>query len=307
MNSDNHEPLPSLAVTYRTNKSFSAFLDGITLSVVGILVVVVGMMYMTQIKVNTSADVLQICLEGGILYGATVSIYLLLRSFSRRKGMTTEAWGNAFSAVERNNNWIVDKGIANKTATYCREWEKNELNDSRERILADAGITLEVFNQNYLKYSVKEIKRKYAELSEFELKTIRRAKRAKRLHYNEDYLSVYNKYGHRKSPSQRLTTKTIERLNTLRILITTAITSLFGVSMALELITDFSLATAVMCLVKIIIILFFGTVGMVGGYNMTAVKAVEEMNIKADEQNRFIKWCGVDLPPKENAVTEQIS
>lgn len=304
MNSDNHEATPSMAYKYRTSKSFSAFLDGITLGVVGILVVGIGLLYMTQINVNTDIDLFQLGLESGILYGATVSIYLLLRSFSRRKGIATDAWGNAFAAVERNNDWIVSNGIANKTTDYCRDWEVTELESSRERILADAGITLKDFEEKYLKYTIGEIKKKYKELSKFELKTICRTKRAKRLHFNEDYLSVYNKYGKRKSPSQRITTKTIERLTTVRILITTAITSVFGVSMVLQLITDFSLATVVMCLVKIIIILIFGTVGMVGGYNMTAVKAVEEMNIKVDEQNRFIKWCGIELPPKEHEPTD---
>lgn len=299
MNRDNNSTMPVMMHQYRTNKSFSAFLDGITLGVVGILVIVIGMLYVTQINVNTEISLLQLGLESGILYGATVSIYLLLRSFARRKGIATDAWGKAFMAVERNNDWIVDKGIANKTTEYCRAWEDTELDSSRERILADAGITLVEFNEKYLKYTTKEIKKKYNALSDFEFKTICRAKKAKRLHFNEDYLSVYNKYGKRKSPSQRITTKTLERLTIIRFLITTAFTSILGVSMALQLVNDFTFATVVMCLVKIILVLISGTVGMVGGYNMTAVKAVEEMHTKVDEQNRFIKWCGVDLPPKE--------
>ncbi len=302
MNSDNNL-LPPMEKRYRTNKTFSSVLDGITLSVVGILVIIIGMLYMTQISVNADIDLLTLGLESGVLYGATVSIYLLLRSFARRKGVATEAWGNAFAAVERNNDWIITKGIADKTKEYCKKWEEDELDGSRERILADAGIELKDFNEKYLKYTIKEIKAKYNTLSKFEIKIIKRAKRTKRLRFNEDYLSVYNKYGKRKSPSQRMTVKSMERFNTVRTLFTTAITSVLGVSMALQLITDFSLATVIMCLVKIAIILIFGTIGMVGGYNMTAVKAVEEMNIKADEQVRFIKWCGVDLPPKETKET----
>lgn len=336
MNSDNNKPLPMTPQRYRTSKSFATFLDGMTLGVVGILIVVIGMLYVTQISVNTEISLLQLGLESGILYGATVSIYLLLRSFAKRKGIATDAWGNAYAAVERNNNWIVSQGIADKATEYCRSWEDDELNSSRERILADAGITLAEFNEKYLKYSVKEIKKIYCfkkpaevpilaehppneepvpeappegdgdkpkveSLSKFQFKTICRAKRTKRLHFNEDYLSVNNKYGKRMAPSQRITTKAMDRLKVGQILITTALTSVLGVSMALQLATDFSFATVVMCLVKIIIVLVFGTVGMVGGYNLTAVHAVEEMNIKVDEQNRFIKWCGADLPPKETA------
>lgn len=303
MNSNNDSLLPPMEKRYRSSKTFSAVLDGITLGVVGILVIIIGMLYMTKISVNANIDLLTLGLESGVLYGATVSIYLLLRSFARRKGVATEAWGNAFAAVERNNNWIISNGVADKTKEYCKKWEEEELDGSRERILADAGIALKDFNELYLKYTVREIKAKYTTLSKFEIKTIKRAKRTKRLRFNEDYLSVYNKYGRRKSPSQRITVKSMERLNTVKTFITTAITSVLGVSMALQLITDFSLATVIMCLVKVAIILIFGTIGMVGGYNMTAVRAVEEMNIKADEQVRFIKWCGIDLPPKETKET----
>lgn len=302
MNRENSSYMPVYASTYRTNKTFASLVDGFTLGVVGILIVVIGMLYMTQIDVNSNISIFQIGLESVILYGATVSINLLLRSFARRKGMATDMWSKAFAAVARNNDWIVSKGIANKTTEYCRAWEDAELNSSRERILADAGISLAEFNEKYLKYTVKEIKKGYSDLSKFERSTIRRAKRCSRLHFNEDYLSVYSRDGKRKSPSQLMTTKAAEHWTIVRILITTAITSVLGVSMALTLITDFSFATIVMCLVKIIIVLLSGTVGMVGGYNMTAVRAVEEMNIKVDEQNRFIKWCGYELPPKE---TEQ--
>ncbi len=292
-------PAPTLTVRYGTSRSFSVFLDSVTLGVVGLLIIVVDLLYMTQIDANTEMSLVQFTLEGGILYAATVSIYLLLRSFARRKGTATEAWRNAFAAVERNNDWIVSQGIAGRIKEYCRKWEGEELAGSRERVLADAGISLADFNEKYMKYTPAEIKKVYPELSKFEFKTICRAMRVKRLRYNENYLSVYNRYGKRESPSQRLSTKTLERISTLRILVTTAITSVLGVSVSLQLVNDFSRATILMAVIKISIILISGVIGMVGGYNMMAVKAVEEMRKKEIDQNLFIKWCGYDLPPKE--------
>lgn len=290
---------------YTDSKPFATLLDGITLGVVGLLIVVIGMLYMTQINVNMGIDLLQLGIESAVLYGATIAIYLLLRSFAWRKGTITEGWRTAFKGIIKNNDWIVANSLTTKATEYCRDWEEKELAATRERILADAGVTLAEFNEKYQQYTVKEIKTKYTELSEAQFKVIKQAKRIRRLRYNEEYLSVNDKYGRRKSPSGGITTKTMNRLTIARVCISVAFTSLLGVSMALSLATDFSFATVVMCFIKIIIVVVSGVVGMVGGYNMAAVRAVAEMNAKINEQNRFIKWCGVDLPPKESTSTEK--
>lgn len=287
--------LPPKVTKYKTSKAFSSFVDGITLTVVGLLIVVIVLLYLTQISLNTGIDLLQFGFQSLVLYLASLSIYFLLRSFARRKGRMTDGWQNAFKLIEKLNAKIVATGAAERTPEYCRAWETAELDGSRERILADAGIKLADFNELYLKYGPGEIKKKFPALTKFERKIIRKAKRLKRLHYNENYLSVNNSYGRRKAPNQYISTKTIEVFNGLQKAITMLFTAVFGVTLCVNLVSEPSLATVVMCLVKIIIVLISGAVGMAGGYNITSVKAVDEMNNKIDEQRRFLKWCGQEV------------
>lgn len=288
------------------NKTFAGLLDGLTLTVAGILIVVIFMVYMTQVSFNSSVDWKDAGFESGLMYICTVSFYLLLRSYSARKGRATEAYLKATERIERNNDEIVGRSFAGHTHEYCRAWEEEELNGAREHVLADAGIKLEEFCGEYCKYNKKELGKKFPGLSEFQRKTILRAKRIKRLKYDESYLSVYDKHGRRCAPSGGFTTRKMKRLQLVQTLVTTALTSALSISMALSIVEDPSFATVVMCLVKIVIIIGSGIWGMIGGYNMSAVREVEEMGAKADEQARFIKWCesvkqgGKILPPDTN-------
>jgi len=289
-NNNDFKPEPSRIERFKSSKSFSVFLDGVTLFVVGVLVIIVAMLYFTQIGINTGATIAEVGFEFAILYGATVAIYMLLRSFARRKGRATEGYAAAFKTIESNTDKIISTGAAAHISEYCREWEESELDNTRERILADVGIPLADFKRNYVRLTKKEIRAAFPKLSKIERKTIERAKKIKRLKYNENYLSVYDKRGHRRSPSQFVSTKTLERLKVVQVLITTAISLIFGVTIALDVITNFTFATVVMCLIKIAVILASGVMGMIGGYNMTSNAEVEEMKIKAKEQDRFMKW-----------------
>lgn len=42
---------------------------------------------------------------------------------------------------------------------------------------------------------------------------------------------------------------------------------------------------------------------MIGGWNMSSVREVEELNAKADEQERFQKWCEITPEKHEKAAS----
>ena len=271
--------------------SFQNIMDGITLTAVVVLFIVIFLVYLTQVSLDTNISWKQITTEGVLMYACTVSIYLLLRSYSMRKGRLTDEFLKSVDLIEANNDIIVSKGYAGKAAEYCRKWEEDELKSVRTHILADAGIKFEDYEKEYCKYDKKELFEKFPELTEYQKKIISIAQKVKRLKYDESYLSVYDKCGKRISPSGIIRVKTLNRWKTVQILITSAISSVFSISLAREIIADPTFATIVTCLVKVVIILIFGVWGMVGGYQMSAVKEVAEMKAKADEQKRFIKYC----------------
>ena len=291
------------ALIPKKNRNFSSLIDGMTLSVAAILIIVIFMMYLTEVSFNGNINWKDVSFSGLLMYIFTVSFYFLLRSFSGRKGRQTPNYLKAQERIEQNNDKIVQSGYAARTREYCRAWEDAELDSARSHVLADAGIKLADFKNEYCKYNEGELTAAFPDLTEYQRETIARAKRIKRLRYDESYLSVYDKHGRRKAPSGGFTTRFMKRVQTLQTLITTALSSIFSVYIALDIIANPSFATVVMCLVKIVIILGCGAWGMIGGWNMSSVREVEELGAKADEQERFIKWCEI-TPQKEKTASE---
>ena len=279
-------------VRIRKNRNFQDFIDGITLTAIAALIVVVIMLYITTISFSTDFSLKQIGFEGVILYFATISISILSRAYARRKGRNTKQYAHAFERVEANNQAIIDNGYSAKASTYCRKWEEEELRSSRLKVLSCVGISVDDFENKYVKYNKRELTAKYPELSKDEIKTILTAKKIKRLRYDESYLTVSDKVYGRHSPSGGFKTRTVDKINTAQLFITGAVSCGFSASLVMEVVADPSWATIVTCAIKVIMIIIFGVFGIVNGYNLSAVRETRELVEKADEQARFIKWCG---------------
>lgn len=302
----NNESIEEVKRSFKRARPFEEYLNGISLAVVGFLILFIFMAYMTRITVGADFSWLDVGIQTAILYTCTVSINLILRSYGKRKGRHTKEWEDARLTVEENNRRMVNEGYTRHISTYCRKWEDEDLLDTQKHILADVGLTVEEF-KTYAPYSVKELRKRIPTLTEVQLKAIGRARRKRRLHYHESYLSVNTREEwHRTAPSGGITAKTIGRLQTLRTLFTSAITSVFAVAIVCELIADPSFATVVTCLIKVVLTLVFGVIGLHSGYTLSYEKEVAELKSKADEQVRFMKWCESENPAQNSAGDKNI-
>ncbi len=186
---------------------------------------------------------------------------------------------------------ILNGNRARFISSYCREWEEERLNSDIEVVLSPVGITLEEFKEKYAKYDSKELAEKFPELTGYQLKTVLRAKRIKRLKFDERYFYVNANAGRHRSPSGGVKAKQLNQMIIARIAFTTLAFSLISASLLRDIIIDFSWTSVVKCLIKVAITLFFGAMGMIGGYNFTTTREVSEMNAKSDEIEIFLKWC----------------
>ena len=119
------------ALLSKRNHTFAGLIDGITLSVAAILIIVIFMMYLTEVSFNGDIDWKNVGFSGALMYVCTVSFYFLLRSFSSRKGRLTQNHLKAQERIEKNNAEIVGKGYASRTREYCRAWEDAEIDSAR--------------------------------------------------------------------------------------------------------------------------------------------------------------------------------
>lgn len=276
----------------KIGRTFQAYLNAIMLTVVGFLVILMFMASMTKLTIGGDLNWKEVGVQSAFMYACSVSVHLILRSYGRRKGRETEGYKKARQEIESNNEQIIDCGFARFAPFYCRTWEEWDVDGVRERILAEVGIELEEFKKAYCRYDKQELASTFSDLTKGQKKAILRAKKVRRLRYDESYLSVSERHGiHRTSPSGGIKTRTVVKFQTAQVFLTTALTSLFSASIVAELIVSPTLATVVMCLVNVGTLLVFAVFGAISGYNLSASREVNEMVSRADEQRRFIKWC----------------
>lgn len=285
----NEKPMPR-------NKSFSKLLDGMTVSTVIIIFIAVAMLYLTNISVDLNMSLKDFGYEAVILYIFTVTINFLSRSVAKRKGRETKGHRKAYEQVELLENEIIEMGLRGREGEYCRCWEEEELHFTRQTVLSSAGISIFDFEKTYLKYSDKELRSRSNEfgLTDYQLKVIKKARRIKRLKYDERYLSANLKIGRRISPANEINTSRFERFRTVQYLITALLGVCVSASLALDIIADPTFGTVVMCIIKIITILISAIAGIIGGYKLTAEMETAELTRKAAEQKNFLKWCKIE-------------
>lgn len=291
----NEETKPSRE---QKNRTFASIVDTATVSTVVFLFVAVILLYLTNISVDMDMGWKEFGYEAVILYIFTVTINFLTRSIAKRRGREVKAHVDAFAEVENNEKEIIDKGLRGYATEYCRNWEERELKDARKRLLSSAGVSIEKFEEVYLKYSKNELKakREALGLTELQLKIILKAKKIKRLHYDERYLSASLKDGRRASPAGGLNTARFERIRTIQYLLTAFAGVCVSASLVLEIISEPTFGTVVMCIIKLVTILISAIAGMIGGYKLTAEMQTQELLRKAVEQKNFIKWCEGNCP-----------
>lgn len=301
------KPVAPLIIKHPTNKTFARVLDGVTLTTILIIFVSVALLYLTNISIDLDMSWKDFGYEAVILYIFTVAINLLARSVAKRRGRETAQHSEAAAKVKALESEIIEKGLRGRERLYCRSWEEQELHDAREKVLSSAGIDTKQFECLYVKFSKKELQGKKAEfgLTDFQLKVICRAKRIRRLKYDEKYLSANLKEGRRVSPTNEINAERYERVHTVKYLITAFAGVCISASLALDIIANPSFGTVVMCIIKIITILISAVAGMLGGYKLTAELETEELLRKATEQKNFIKWCeseNISLDKETQAV-----
>lgn len=286
-------------------RSFSDYLDiSIVIMIVALFVAIV-FTFLVDFIFDSEIDWKDISVNTVIISACTIAIYLLLRTYAMRKGRKTKAWTEAFVRLNERGKNIIEGNHAQNITGYCRAWEEERLYSEIEDIIAPVGISLQEYKQTYAKYTKKEIKAKFPDLTGYQYKTVLRAKKVKRPKFDERYFYVNSAVRKSRSPSDGMTTKQLNRLTTGRIVLTTLITSFVSAALLRDILIDFSLTSVIKCLVKVAIIIFFGVIGMVGGYSFTAVKESSEMNAKSDEIEVFLKWCeNKKEKGKEKAVEE---
>lgn len=288
--------------------STADFLDVSTFVIVAALVVAIVCAFLVNFVFSIEIEWRVVCVEGVIVCASSLLIFILLRSYTLRRGRRTERWQRAAQRVRDNARKITERNYARYTSEYCRAWEQAHLDEAQNNILARVGVPLKTFREDFCKYRKKELAEKFPDLTEGERKAIAKACRVRRMRYNERYLYNDEEDGARqKSPSERTKCKQKNIFINIRTAIMQILTGGLSASFLQDVIFKFSAEAVIRCVIKLAIVAVSGAFGMIGGYNFSTQQEVREMDARADEQERFIKWCETEKDACKAQASETLS
>lgn len=295
----------------RRRRTFDEYIDTVIIVIAVVLVLTIVCAFLVNFNIITDVNWREFTTNTLVVTVCTASLYILLRSLSKRKGRRTSEWTEAAAKLDEGIDLIVRENLSRRTVAYCRDWEKRRLDEDRRAVLDMIGIPLVDYEEKYCLYSTRkpfifwgksELQKKFPGLTKIQFKIIACTNRVRRSHYNPNFLISRHDVGGGRSvaPSERVSTSTKDKLINLRTVLNCVITGSFSVGIFSELIFNFTWEAVVACVIKLAIVAIFGVYGMVSGYNFATKQEVDEMKSRTDELKNFKTWC--DLTTEEKFV-----
>lgn len=213
------------------------------------------------------------------LYIITLFVYRNRYESGMARGRTDAEYLKALEAYRELRGKISDKNLASRVPEFCAYYKKKELREYRESLLCDIEMDYDTYKEKYITMPKKDIMK--LKISLEAKKTLLRCNQAKPVKlYPGMMLNESGEFDREKligkSGRQR------ERHDKRKEAITRAVYVLFGAAVTLDIIFNFSPATIIQWVVRMLPIVIAAMSGNDQGFcNVT----VTETNFKRDQTN----------------------
>lgn len=189
---------------------------------------------------------------------------------------------------------------------YCTVFENELYETVVTRILKNAGIEKKDFDEKYVSLNTKEIKTRYPSdvLTKAQFKSLKLANAVKRVHYDQSFLNSTIELSSGVSPSDMYNARKEDRKNMITSAFTSALSGLFGVTFAGELIFSFSLGVLFSAIVKLTLTLIFTSLKANFGWNLVMKTEINRYRLQESEAKNFKNWCAKNPKLQSTAKTE---
>lgn len=300
-------PSVNISVTQKAPSSLRSenIINRTLYAIVVLLFVAVVSTYFVKDLPGIVLDIRNKAIDALWLMVCVYAIGELVKHIYSNKARTTEEFLSARKNAKTKILSITPEE-GTRLGEYCTSYEDAIYDAAVTRILKDAGIEKKDFDDKYLSLKTKEIKTRYPsdDLTKEQLKTIKRANAVKRVHYDPSFLKSTMELSESSSPSEMYNAKKEDRRNMISSAFTSALSGLFGVTFAGELIFSFSLVVLFSAIVKITLTLAYTSKKANFGWNLVMRTEISRYELQSTETDNFKNWCAKNPKLQSTAKTE---
>lgn len=228
------------------------------------------------------------------------SISEIIKQVAINRAKLTDEYKKVKAETDKKFARYSRLGVLKYADEYCRNYEKELLKDTRNRLLAAVGIEYEVFIEKYLAKSVFYLFKNYKHLSLKQVFAIWKANRVKQVAYNPDFLRTTVKVRRNIAPSDAYNPERKNAQKTLISFVTSMGGGLFAFTIARDLVISFSVATLIEASIKVAVIIMTAAFRASFGWSLVMDTEVNRLKLQQAESKECVKWS-MEQHPEEFA------
>ncbi|MBQ8308945.1 MAG: hypothetical protein IJX96_03830 [Clostridia bacterium] len=253
-----------------------------------ILVFIVIVVFTTDINFASTMEWMRLGLAFFVLLFCSYSMYVNCADSGTRAGRNSPLYLEVKQKYDEKKKGIVDGKKQSRLSEFCRWYIDDELQNTRDMFLSDAGLTYEVYKRDYLGKDEAVIKED-KDLSQMQIEAIIRANEVKPIKLTPDMIMKRGRGSSRRTPLG-VKPQTKKGLAFGSKFVTTLLTSGLTGAIALNTIANPSWATFAELCLKLLLIILNGFTGWKMGYENIVVDTVNYMNDQIDLMYQFEQY-----------------
>lgn len=274
-----------IAVESAKRKTVKTLLDNAGMIVGVFLLFVVAVVTTTDVSVQTAAENAALGLEFFVLLFCSYGMYINMTDSGRKQGLATTIYKDACKRYEELKNKIITGGKQVALAEFCKSYVFEELKSARTSILANVGISYEMYEEKLLG---KDLDNLEEALTEAQKKAVRLANKLKPVKLTSDMILKRGRGSARRTPLSINPGKKRSFVFGGKFA-TTALTSILMGWIALDVITEPSWGVFASVMLKMLAVVLNGFSGYQFGYENIVSDTVNFMNDQSDLMEQVVQ------------------
>ena len=272
---DTSAPVPPKDPKEKRKKAVRGLLNfaGVFVGVFLLFVVVVVMT--TDIRITSIKDAANLGLAFFVLLFCSYSMYVNCADSGMRVGLVSKVYTDTQEDYNEMKSAIVKNGYQTYLPAFCRSFVENELKSARFSVLAEVGISYDIYHQCYLGRDGASIRScvKTGEISKNQAKAIIAANKIKPVHLSPEMILRRGRGSNRREPLGRKPETKRKIDYSIKFLRTFVISALLAI-IALEITQAPSWTMFASILLKLLSVVLNGFFGFKYGYENITVDTV---------------------------------
>lgn len=297
---DKKEEAPFIYAPRIKEKKENAFVDGLLTIIDVIIFTALIASYLIVFDMSGSFSIKEITFNTLWFAAGTVSVGMLTKKIARDKGRSTEEYNDADKKANEAIKKLSDSEYVGQVPRYCEEYTGKVIRRARTQYLSVVGLTVQDYEKRFIGLESRELRAliKNGEINQKQYKAIRRCDKIRVKPYDPNFiLSFKSEIDSSKSPSEMYNTEREDKLDTVKSIFTTLISSVFVCSLVSDVVLNLSKEVIIAAVIKIITMMIYIAFKTSFGWNISR-KEIKRNELRASEAEACEKWCKAN--PKES-------